>query len=82
LDEPAKTLKAGDHGVPGGENTLLLPNGDVRYFTVRESARLQNFPDEFLFQGSWGECMRQIGNAVPVKLASIVSGSVGSRLGF
>ncbi len=38
MDEPAKTLKAGDHGVPGGENMLAYPNGDVRYFTVRESA--------------------------------------------
>ena len=44
LDEPAKTLKAGDHGVPGGENMLMLPDGTVRYFTVRESARLQTFP--------------------------------------
>jgi len=47
LDEPAKTLKAGVHGVPGGENMLLLPNGSVRYFTVRESARLQTFSDNF-----------------------------------
>ena len=39
LDEPAKTLKAGVHGVPGGENMLLRPDGAVRYFTVRESAR-------------------------------------------
>jgi DNA (cytosine-5)-methyltransferase 1 len=35
LDEPAKTLKAGVHGVPGGENMLSLPDGSVRYFTVR-----------------------------------------------
>jgi len=71
LDEPAKTLKAGDHGVPGGENMLVLPDGSVRYFSVREAARLQGFPDEFLFPRSvsWTECMRQIGNAVPVPLA-------------
>ena len=47
LDLPAKTLKAGDHGVPGGENMMVLENGDVRYFTVRESARLQTFPDGY-----------------------------------
>ncbi len=35
-DEPAKTLKAGDHGVPGGENTARLDDGSVRYFSVRE----------------------------------------------
>lgn len=73
LDEPAKTLKAGDHGVPGGENMLLRPDGSVRYFTVRESARLQTFPDEYVFPGSWTESMRQLGNAVPVKLASLLA---------
>lgn len=73
LDEPAKTLKAGDHGVPGGENTLSLSNGEVRYFTVRECARLQTFPDEFRVVGSWTESMRQLGNAVPVQLANVVA---------
>lgn len=80
LDEPAKTLKAGVHGVPGGENMLLRPNGSVRYFTVRESARLQTFPDDFLFHGSWTETMRQLGNAVPVELARIVGEGVASHL--
>ncbi len=73
MDEPAKTLKAGDHGVPGGENMMLLPDGSYRYFTVRETARLQTFPDEYVFQGSWGESMRQLGNAGPVDLAGIVA---------
>lgn len=72
LDEPAKTLKAGDHGVPGGENMLAAPDGSVRYFTIRESARLQTFPDGFIFPGSWTESMRQIGNAVPVSLAQVI----------
>ncbi len=80
LDEPAKTLKAGDHGVPGGENMLLRPDGSVRYFSVRESARLQTFPDEFLFHGSWTETMRQLGNAVPVELAELVAASVYGQL--
>lgn len=73
LDEPAKTLKAGVHGVPGGENMLALPDGSVRYFTIRESARLQTFPDSFVFPNSWTESMRQIGNAVPVLLAESVA---------
>jgi DNA (cytosine-5)-methyltransferase 1 len=73
LDEPAKTLKAGDHGVPGGENMLRALNGQLRYFTVRESARLQSFPDDFLFRGSWTETMRQLGNAVPVRLAELIA---------
>ncbi|MCZ0735678.1 DNA cytosine methyltransferase [Phreatobacter sp. AB_2022a] len=80
LDEPGKTLKAGVHGVPGGENMLVRPDGSIRYFTVRESARLQTFPDDFLFHGSWTETMRQLGNAVPVKLARVVGEDVARHL--
>ena len=80
LDEPAKTLKAGVHGVPGGENMLCRPDGSVRYFTVRESARLQTFPDAYRFHGSWTESMRQLGNAVPVRLAQVVGKDVAKRL--
>jgi DNA (cytosine-5)-methyltransferase 1 len=80
LDEPAKTLKAGDHGVPGGENMLLYPNGAVRYFTVREAARLQTFPDDYTFGCAWTEAMRQLGNAVPVSLANVVARSVSTTL--
>jgi DNA (cytosine-5)-methyltransferase 1 len=80
IDEPAKTLKAGDHGVPGGENMLRRADGSIRYFSVRESARLQTFPDDFWFHGSWTETMRQLGNAVPVRLAKIVAASVYDQL--
>jgi DNA (cytosine-5)-methyltransferase 1 len=80
LDEPAKTLKAGVHGVPGGENMLLRPDGTVRYFTVRESARLQTFPDEYELHGSWSEAMRQLGNAVPVELARVIANDVAANL--
>lgn len=80
LDLPAKTLKAGDHGVPGGENMMVLEDGSVRYFSVRESARLQTFPDGYVFHGSWTETMRQLGNAVPVALARQVAASVAERL--
>lgn len=80
LDEPAKTLKAGVHGVPGGENMVVLPSGKVRYFTVREAARLQCFPDEYRFAGAWSECMRQIGNAVPVRMAQLLAEDIAHRL--
>ena len=80
LDLPAKTLKAGDHGVPGGENMLVKDDGSVRYFTIREAARIQTFPDGFRFHGSWTETMRQLGNAVPVMLGRIVAASVAERL--
>jgi DNA (cytosine-5)-methyltransferase 1 len=80
LDLPAKTLKAGDHGVPGGENMLVTPSGETRYFTVRESARLQTFPDTYVLHGSWTEAMRQLGNAVPVLLARLLAASVAEKL--
>lgn len=80
LDEPGKTLKAGVHGVPGGENMLARPDGTVRYFTVRESARLQTFPDDYRLHGSWTEAMRQLGNAVPVELARVIGNDVAKHL--
>lgn len=69
IDSPAKTLKAGGHGVPGGENMIRYEDGSVRYFTVYEGKILQTFPRDFVVTGAWGEGMRQIGNAVPVLLA-------------
>jgi len=80
LDDAAKTLKAGVHGAPGGENMLRFPNGSVRYFTVREFARLQTFPDSFLISGNWSQMTRQLGNAVPVDLASIIARSIKAEL--
>jgi DNA (cytosine-5)-methyltransferase 1 len=67
-DEPAKALKAGDHGVPGGENILVGRRGKVRYFTIREMARLQGLPDEFDIDGTWKNPIKQLGNAVPVQV--------------
>lgn len=68
LDRPSKALKAGDHGVPGGENMMVRDDGSVRYFTTREAARLVGLPDDYLFPRSWSESMRQLGNAVPAQL--------------
>ena len=59
---------------------VLRPDGTVRYFTVREAARLQTFPDDYLFHGSWTETMRQLGNAVPVRLAEVMAKSVADKL--
>ena len=78
-DEPSKAIKAGVHGVPGGENTMVLDSGELRYYTVRESARIQTFPDDYNFRGSWTESMRQIGNAVPVRLAYLIGDSIANH---
>lgn len=72
IDTPSKTLKAGVHGVPGGENMIRFFDGSVRYFTIREAKRIQTFPDDYIIAGSWTEGMRQLGNAVPVKLGEVI----------
>jgi DNA (cytosine-5)-methyltransferase 1 len=73
LDLPSKTIKAGDHGVPGGENMIRFSDQKVRYLTVHEAKKIQTFPSDFVIKGVWGEAMRQIGNAVPVLLAEVMS---------
>ena len=76
IDEPSKTIKAGAHGVPGGENMIRFGDGKFRYLTIFEAKRIQTFPDNYRILGSWSEAMRQLGNAVPVKLANIISDSL------
>lgn len=76
IDEPAKTIKAGGHGVPGGENMIRFQDGTLRYFTIFEAKRIQTFPDSYRIIGSWTEAMRQLGNAVPVRLAQTISSSI------
>lgn len=80
MDEPAKTLKAGVHGVPGGENMVRTDDGAVRYFSIHEAALLQTFPEEYVFHGSRTEAMRQIGNAAPVEMVRLLAERIGSIL--
>ncbi|MFJ6212444.1 DNA cytosine methyltransferase [Streptomyces sp. NPDC092296] len=92
LDRPAKTVKAGVHGVPGGESVMLLDElvadkaaqGGVRYkyryMTVRETARVMTFPDTWDLRGPRGEQMRQLGNAVPVVLGEVFAKAVAAVL--
>ena len=80
LDRPAKTVKAGVHGVPGGETVLRRDDGSIRYMTVREVARVMTFPDHWRLEGPRGEQMRQLGNAVPVLLGRVVAQSVANAL--
>jgi DNA (cytosine-5)-methyltransferase 1 len=85
LDRPAKTVKAGVHGVPGGESVMRLddPAFDgtgYRYMTVRETARVMTFPDDWVLAGPRGERMRQLGNAVPVRLGEVFAEAVRAAL--
>ncbi|MEU4397821.1 DNA cytosine methyltransferase [Micromonospora orduensis] len=80
LDRPAKTIKAGVHGVPGGEGVIRQDDGSIRYMTVREAARVMTFPDDWRLEGPRGEQMRQLGNAVPVQLGRVMAESVASAI--
>jgi DNA (cytosine-5)-methyltransferase 1 len=80
LDRPAKTVKAGVHGVPGGESVLRLDDASIRYLTVREVARIMTFPDHWRLAGPRGEQMRQLGNAVPVVLGRVMADAVRAAL--
>ena len=78
LDWPAKTIKAGVHGVSGGENVVVHDDGTHRYFTLREMACLQAFPDDYFFVGPRSRVIAQIGNAVPCLLAQAIGERIGS----
>lgn len=80
LDKPAKTVKAGVHGVPGGESVLRRDDGSIRYLTVREVARVMTFDDDWRLDGPRGEQMRQLGNAVPVTLGAAIGRAIGDTL--
>lgn len=54
---------------------------DIRTLTIREAARIQSFPDDYEFVGSYTDQSGQIGNAVPPRLAYIVISSMCNQLG-
>ncbi|MCP5097724.1 MAG: DNA cytosine methyltransferase [Chloroflexi bacterium] len=80
IDLPSKAIKAGVHGVPGGENMIRYQDGSVRYFTTFEAKKIQTFPDQYCISGSWTEAMRQIGNAVPVQLGELIGKSLINKV--
>ena len=67
-DEPSLTLTC----APAQKQTERCHPEETRPLTVREYARIQNFPDDWQFEGSLAAQYKQIGNAVPVNLAYAV----------
>ncbi|WP_222703243.1 DNA cytosine methyltransferase [Fusobacterium polymorphum] len=65
LDEPSLTVLTS----PSQKQTDRCHPIEARPFTIRENARCQSFPDEWIFSGSIADQYRQVGNAVPVNLA-------------
>jgi len=76
IDLPSKTIKAGVHGVAGGEAMIRQLDGSVRYLTIREAALAQGFPRQYEFPTSRSRMMGVIGNAVAVDVAA----SIGEAL--
>lgn len=72
LDEPSLTLTCS----PCQKQTERCHPLETRPLTVREYARIQTFPDNWLFAGTMGDKYKQIGNAVPVNLAWAVGRSL------
>lgn len=73
FDWPAKTIKAGVHGVSGGEAMIRFDDGFLRYLTVRESARIQGFRDDYEFPVARSRSMGAIGNAVATPVARLLA---------
>ena len=77
-DKPGKTVVA--HLYKDG-NLFIHPDPEqARTFTVREAARIQSFPDDFVFEGSKTEQFKQVGNAVPPLMAETFAKTLGEYL--
>jgi DNA (cytosine-5)-methyltransferase 1 len=66
--EPSPTLVTS----PIQKATMLCHPTDLRPLSVREYARIQQFPDDWKIEGKTSDCYRQIGNAVPIPLGRAI----------
>ncbi len=74
-DELQREYMGGSYFLGGGK-TGLARRLSMQMPSVRESARIQTFPDDWAFQGGKNQQYKQIGNAVPVNLAYAIGLSV------
>ena len=70
-DQPVRTVMA--HLSKDGYSHIHYDSAQARTISVREAARLQSFPDGFVFTGAMNQAFRQIGNAVPPLMAQAIA---------
>lgn len=68
--------------ITGASTREFIHPFDDRPLTIRESARIQTFPDSFLFEGNASQKIQQIGNAIPPMLARILAEHIRDDYGF
>ena len=74
LNRPSRTLTCRNIGGATADMLrIALPDGRRRMLHIREAARLQSFPDWFIFSGTPNEQTEQIGNAVPPLLSLAIA---------
>lgn len=78
-DAPVRTLMA--HLGKDSYSHIHFDSKQARTITVREAARLQSFPDGFVFKGSMNPAFKQIGNAVPPLFAYAIARGMRECLG-
>ena len=72
FDEPSPTVSTS----PVQKSTCLCHPTELRPLSVKEYARIQQFPDDWIFEGSTADKYRQIGNAVPVGLGFAIGNAL------
>ncbi len=77
-DAPARTLMA--HLGKDSYSHIHYDHAQARTISVREAARLQSFPDGFVFSGTMNPAFRQIGNAVPPLMAKAIATQMAATL--